>query len=121
MGDPNPFEDASPTRAVVLTVRFLLELALLAGVAVVVLGLSAEWWRWPLALLTVVAVAAFWGLFISHKAKVKLPAPSVLALEAGLFIGVAAGLHLSGFVVAGIGDGHLNQAPAPFIEHLAQW
>ena len=74
-------------RGVVLTVRFVLELAMLAGVAVVVTRLLPGPWGWVAAAVAVVAVATLWGLLLSPKAKVALPAGVRLAIEAALFVG----------------------------------
>lgn len=106
MNDTGSLHGASPARAVALTVRFLLELALLAGVAVLAWQFTTGGWRWPAATLGVVLVAVLWGLFLSPKATVRLPAAGALALEALLFFGVGAGLLLVGQgVPAAIGVG----------------
>lgn len=101
---PDPFLRASPARAVALAVRFLLELALLVGVATLVLQLLPEWWGWVAAIGAVVVVAVIWGLFLSPKASVPLPPPAAIAVEALLFLGTGAGLFAFGFgVPAAIG------------------
>lgn len=96
MNDAGSLRGASPARAVALTVRFLLELALLTGVAVLAWQLSSGGWRWPAAALGVVLVAILWGLFLSPKATVRLPASVALGIEALLFLGVGAGLFAVG-------------------------
>lgn len=103
---PRPLDGVSPALAVALTARFLLELALLAGAAVLAWQLVSGWWRWPAAFLAISAVATVWGLFCSPKAHIPLPPPTVLAIEAALFLGVGAGLLAIGMAapaVLGVG------------------
>ena len=80
-------ENASPTLFAALTVRFLLEIALLVGVAILAWSLTSGGWRWVTAVVAVVVVATVWGLFLAPKAAVALPAPVVLIVEASLFLG----------------------------------
>lgn len=96
MSMTGPLDGASPLLATALTVRFLLELALLAGIAVLAWNLTGGWWRWLAALLSVVAVAVVWGLFLSPKAAVPLPWPATLGIETVLFVGTGAGLFVIG-------------------------
>lgn len=104
MSGSDPFEGASAVLAVALTVRFLLELALLTGVAVLAWHLVPGGWRWPAAIVGVVAVATVWGLLLSPKAPMPLPWAAALGLEALLFVGVGVGLVFIGFgVPAAIG------------------
>lgn len=99
-----PDEGASPLVGIALAVRFLLELALLAGVVILVWHLADGPWRWVAAIVGVVAVATVWGLFLSPKAAVSLPAVAVLVIEACLFLAVGGGLLAVGFgVPAAIG------------------
>lgn len=97
MNDSGPLDGASPMLALALTVRFLLELALLAGVAILAWNLLPGWWRWVGAIGGVVAVATVWGLLLSPKATVAVPKLVALGIEAALFIGVGVGLFLVGF------------------------
>jgi len=104
MSNIGPLDGASPLRVTALTARFLLELALLAGVAVLAWQLVPDWWRWPAAVLALVAVAGLWGFFLSPKATIRLPAPAAFMLEALLFLGTGFGLLTIGFgIAAGIG------------------
>ena len=89
---PSGFADASGPVIIALTVRFLLELALLAGVAVLGWTLIPGWWAWPAAAVAVITVATIWGLFLSPKARIALPRPGALGLEALLFVGTCIGL-----------------------------
>lgn len=96
MSTPGTLDGASPLMAAALTLRFLLELALLAGVAIVVWNLVPGWWRWLLAVVAVAAVATLWGLFLSPKATIAVPALVSLGIEAALFLGVGAALYFIG-------------------------
>ncbi|MBL5972406.1 MAG: DUF2568 domain-containing protein [Candidatus Leucobacter sulfamidivorax] len=86
--------DAPPGLAIALAVRFVIELALLVGVAVIAMRLFPQWWGWLIAIGGVVVVATFWGVFLSPKAAVPLPAVAKLVIEAVLFVGVGTGLFL---------------------------
>lgn len=96
----DPFTDASPLRATALALRFLLELALLAAVAVSAWHVAPTGWEWPAALLALVAVAAVWGLLLSPKARYDIRPAGRLALELLLFAGAAAGLIAVGQHIA---------------------
>ncbi|NUT52955.1 MAG: YrdB family protein [Saccharothrix sp.] len=105
----------------VLTARFLTELALLVALGVtgahlgggVVLGTA-------FAVLLPVAAAVLWGLFIGPKARRRLPEPArfgvevVLFATAGLGLGVASDLPATGIAVAvaGIGFAALTRVVA---------
>lgn len=104
VNETGPLDGASAPLTIALTVRFLLELALLAGIAVLAWNLTGGWWRWPAAILAVATAAIVWGLFLSPKAAVPLPWPAALGIEAALFIGTGAGLFVIGLAIpAGIG------------------
>lgn len=90
---------ASASLGVALGLRFLLELALLVGAAIVTWNLATGWWRWPAALVAAALVTTVWGLFLSPKAAMPLPDRAALALEAALFVGIGAGLVSVGFAV----------------------
>jgi uncharacterized protein DUF2568 len=87
----------------VLTVRFLTELALLAGLAVagarlgdgVVFGIVD-------AVLLPVAAAAVWSLFIAPRARRRLAEPTRFIVEFLLFAATGVVLALSGWLVVGI-------------------
>ena len=90
-------------RGFVLLVRFLTELAMLAGLAVagwrlgggVVLGVV-------FAVLLPVVAAVVWGAFIGPKAQRRLPEPTRFVVEFALFAGTGVVLALTGWVVAGV-------------------
>lgn len=85
----------------VLTVRFFLELALLTGVGVVVWQLD-EPWRWISVIVAPVTVAVMWGLLLSPKATITLPAGAKSTIETTLFLAVGTGLYLAGFPAAAV-------------------
>lgn len=81
-----------------LALRFLLELAALG---------SLGWWGWneggiALALLCPLAFAAVWGLFVSPKARVRVPRPAWWALNVVLFGLAALALGSAWSVAAGV-------------------
>lgn len=78
-------------------VRFLTELALLAGAAVA----GAEV-GWSVAILAPVGVAVVWGLAVAPKAARRLPDPARLVVELVLFAAVGAGLVAARHVAAGV-------------------
>jgi len=72
--------------AVLLAARFLLELALLAGLAIAGWRLSeAVWAELLLALALPVAAATTWGLVVAPKARFAAPLPIRLGVEVLLF------------------------------------
>jgi len=87
----------------VLTCRFLTELALLAGLAVAgaLLGDGVVFSIVDAVLLPLVA-AALWGVFIAPRARRRLPEPARLIVEIALFAGAGVVLVLLDWVVAGI-------------------
>lgn len=94
-----PWDHASVPLAVALTLRFALELALLCGTAALAWNIAPGSWKWPSTVLSVVVVAVIWGLFLSPKATVTVPASAALLIEGILFIGIGSGLFALGHVV----------------------
>lgn len=89
---------------IALTIRFLLELALLAGAAVVGWHAFKGPVQLAFAILLPLLVAIFWGLFLSPKAKYSLHWVLKVTVEAALFLGVGLWLHFYGYTfVASIG------------------
>jgi hypothetical protein len=88
---------------VVLTVRFLTELALLGGLALAgtQLGSGVVLAIVDAVLLPVVA-AAIWGLFIAPRAGRRLPEPARFLVEFALFAATGVVLVLVGWVISGI-------------------
>jgi hypothetical protein len=88
-------------RAANMGLRFLLELALLAGVA---------WWGWHAwgwwaAILLPVALAFVWGSFLSPKARWSIPLRARFALELAVFVTAAAAYYGAGGVGVAVGFG----------------
>ena len=97
-------QELSGVRGVALTVRFLLELALLAGAAAVAWRLVGGWAGIVVAVAAVLAIAVVWGLLLSPKANVRLPEAAKLGIETLLFALVAVGLAATGlWIVAAAG------------------
>ncbi|MEV6620146.1 YrdB family protein [Amycolatopsis sp. NPDC051106] len=93
----------SGVAGVVLTVRFLTELALLGGLALAgtQLGSGVVLALVDAVLLPVVA-AAVWGLFIAPRAHCRLPEPARFLVEFALFAATGVVLVLVGWVIPGI-------------------
>jgi hypothetical protein len=87
----------------VLTVRFLTELAMLAGLAVAGARLGdGIVFKIVDAVLLPLAAAAVWSLFIAPKAGRRLPEPTRFIVEFLLFAATGVALALSGWLVVGI-------------------
>ncbi|AEK39076.1 YrdB family protein [Amycolatopsis mediterranei] len=88
---------------VVLTVRFLTELALLGGLALAGTRLGGGVALAIVdAVLLPVAAAALWGLFVAPRARRRLPEPARFLLEFALFAVTGVVLALVGWLVVGI-------------------
>ena len=88
-------------RGVVLTVRFLMELGLLAAVSLWGFDAGAGSGSMALGFVAPLAVAVIWGLFVAPKARWPLPVGARVALELVLFgLGTLALLSLGSVVVA---------------------
>ncbi|WP_410561687.1 YrdB family protein [Amycolatopsis sp. cmx-4-61] len=100
---PDPAPRLGGFAGVVLTVRFLTELALLGGLALAGTQLGSGVALAVVdAVLLPVAAAALWGLFIAPRARRRLPEPARFLLEFALFAVAGAVLALLGWLVAGI-------------------
>ncbi|ADJ42390.1 hypothetical protein AMES_0568 [Amycolatopsis mediterranei S699] len=87
----------------VLTVRFLTELALLGGLALAGTRLGGGVALAIVdAVLLPVAAAALWGLFVAPRARRRLPEPARFLLEFALFAVTGVVLALVGWLVVGI-------------------
>ena len=100
-GRPDPFLDGGPALRVALVVRFLLELALLAGAATAVWGLVPGGAAWLAAIAAVIVLAVVWGLFLSPKATLDIRPAGRVCLETVLFVAVGAALWATGLGGAG--------------------
>jgi hypothetical protein len=87
---------------IALTVRFLLELALLAALGYAVEHTVDGGWRWPATVAVVLVVIGIWGRFLAPKAPRRLGTAGQLVLEAVLFGGAAAALWSVGAGAVGI-------------------
>lgn len=87
-------------KAAMLAMRFLLELAALAGLAVwgVHVGTPA-WDKVALAMAAPVAMAVVWGLWVAPRAVRRLPDPARLVVELAILAVVSAAIALSGYPV----------------------
>src|SRR3954463_12078417 len=100
---PQPTPRLSGFPGVVLTVRFLTELALLGGLALAGSQLGSGGALAVVdAVLLPVAAAALWGLFIAPRARRRLPEPARLLLEFALFAVTGVVLALVGWLVVGL-------------------
>jgi hypothetical protein len=102
-GNQADFASAGPLRAVVLTVRFATELALLA--VLVIVGVNASTGlagRIAIAVAAPVLAATIWGIGIAPGARRRWPDPWRIAAEIALFLIAAAALAVEGNVVAAV-------------------
>lgn len=76
--------------AVLLALRFALELSLLAAFAVGGWRLGAGFTAWALAIALPLGCALVWGLLLSPKARLSLPLVPRLVVELTLFASAAA-------------------------------
>ena len=98
----DPFLDGGPALRIALGLRFLIELALLAGAATAAVRLAPGWPGWVGAVVAVIVLAVVWGLLLSPKARFDIRPAGRVLLETVLFAAVAAALWASGLGVAGI-------------------
>lgn len=91
---------SAPGRSLLLTLRFLIELAMLAGLAVAgaTAGLAPAW-RIVLAVTGPLLVIVIWGLVMAPRARRRLADPGRLVAEIVLFLVTAAALALVGQVL----------------------
>lgn len=92
-----PLEGATPRLTAALIVRFLLELALLTGAAVVAWTLVPGGWRWATVFGVPVLLALLWGAVLAPRAPLDVGGPVRVCIELVLFAAVGAGLWISGF------------------------
>jgi hypothetical protein len=92
-----------------LALRFLLELAAMAGLAAWAWNAASGWWRFLFALLIVVVVMVLWTVFAvpedpsrSGNAPVPIRGLVRLILELAILLGGAYAWHLSGYTSGGV-------------------
>lgn len=96
-------EDNQHMLALVLAVRFALELALLAASAWSGYNLVGGGPPgWTVGALCAVVVASFWGVLLSPKARVTLPPAARNLVEVAVFVLVAIGLAAVGHALWGV-------------------
>lgn len=110
----NTAPDAPTMPGWTLALRFLLELAALAGLAALAWEIAPERWQWLAAVTLSMAGAMAWGLFNvpgdpsrSGKAPVAVPGVIRLAVELALLFGGAVGWIIAGQPVVGVALGAL--------------
>ena len=84
-----------------ITVRFLLELALWSSFTVSLVRLVDGPLGWVLGLLLTAVVTTLWAVLLSPRRPVRLPVAERVAIELGLFVAATVLLVASGLVVAG--------------------
>ena len=89
-------------REVVLTVRFLCELAMLAALAYAGFELGDGGWGPVVGLGLPVAAIAVWGAFVAPKARRPVPTVARLLIEVTLFGAAAVGLVLADQTALGV-------------------
>ena len=82
----------TPVRASILGLRFLAELALLAGLAYAGAKLGEGAATWVFAIGAPAIAAVIWATFISPKAKIRPPVAVRVSIEIDLFTVAAVGL-----------------------------
>lgn len=91
-------------RGVALVVRFLLELALLAGAAAWMLRALPDPWGWIATVVLLVGIGVIWGLLLAPRRPFEVGGAARLLVEAALFVGVGVGLATTGaWLVAALG------------------
>lgn len=91
----------SPGIAVLMGLRFLLELALLAAYLVGAARLVGGPLGWVLGVVLVAVVATVWGVLLSPRRPVRWPVLVRVVIELALFAGAGALLAASGLVTLG--------------------
>jgi Protein of unknown function (DUF2568) len=78
-------------------IRFLLELAVIAGLAV-----AGARWSWLIAVLAPIVLVAIWSALVAPKARHRLSDPLRLGLEILLFAVAGTVIALAGYVIGGV-------------------
>jgi hypothetical protein len=91
----------SPAVALLMGLRFLLELALLVAYVVGSVRLLPGVLGWLVGLVLAVAVATMWGVLLSPRRPVRLPVLVRVVIELALFAGAGALLAASGLITLG--------------------
>lgn len=89
-------------RSLNLLVVFLLELAALVGLGLWAWSTAPDGWRWPAALALPAVVAVLWGVFLSPRARVRLPRTLTVGARSAVLVAGGLGLGIAGHPVAGV-------------------
>jgi hypothetical protein len=100
--EPGSGLPATPWVGVLLTLRFALEVLLLAAYAVIGTGLVTGWLGWVLALVMVLLVAGVWGTWLAPTRRIDSPLRVRIMLELALFVIAGVGLAVVGHAVWGV-------------------
>ena len=84
-----------------ITLRFLLELALWSSFTVSLVRLVDGPLGWVLGLILTTVTTTLWAVLLSPRRPVRLPVAARVAIELGLFVAATVLLVASGLVVAG--------------------
>ncbi len=88
-------------RSILLTFRFVLEIALLAGIAIGAAETVGGVIGWIAGVALAVVVALIWGTFVSPKAPHRLSVSPRIVLELALFAAASALLVAAGHIASG--------------------
>jgi hypothetical protein len=81
----------------VAAIRFLLELAVVAALAV-----AGARWSWLIAVLAPLVLVVIWGALVAPKARHRLSDPFRLGLEIVLFAVAGTVIAIAGYVIGGV-------------------
>jgi hypothetical protein len=87
---------------VLITLRFLLELALWSSFTVACVRLIDGWVGWAVGLALSAVVIVLWGLLLSPRRRVPAPVGVRVVVELALFVAAGALLAASGLVALGV-------------------
>lgn len=86
--------ESAAVKSLLLALRFVLEISMLAGIAIGVAELVGGAIGWVCGVAVAVLAAGLWGVFVAPKAEKRLPTPKRVALEVVLFV-LAGGLLIA--------------------------
>jgi hypothetical protein len=96
-GSPSP----RPWVLVLISLRFVLELALWSSFTVACVRLLGGWAGWAVGLACSAVVVALWGLLLSPRRRIAAPVGVRVVVELALFVGAGLLLAASGLPVLG--------------------
>jgi hypothetical protein len=101
MNEVDPVRRPGPAVLALITIRFLLELALWSSFTISSVRLIDGPLGWVTGFLLTAVVITIWALLISPRRPVRLPVAARVAIELALFVLAASLLAASGLVWAG--------------------